>query len=79
MSDQMILEIGGFLVILVTLVKPMMNINTNMTELSTTVKQIKEMIQEVKDRVEAHGKELDDAKEKLIDHEARIKQLEKKL
>ena len=78
MTDQMIIEIGGFLVILVTLVKPMMNINSSMTELSTTVKQIKEMIQEVKDRVTAHGQEIDSVKEKLIDHEARIKALEKK-
>ena len=78
MTDQMIIEIGGFLVILVTLIKPMMNINSSMTELSTTVKQIKEMIQEVKDRVTTHGQEIDFVKEKLIDHEARIKALEKK-
>jgi hypothetical protein len=41
------------------------------------VTQLKEVLDELKERVTNHGHEIDEMKVELVDHEARIRTLEK--
>ena len=70
---------GGLVLIglLAVVVSPIMKLNTNITELTTSVNQLRVIIQELKDRVSEHGKEIDGISNKVIEHEERIKTLEK--
>lgn len=58
-------------------VSPIIKLNNNITELRASVDSLKEIIQELKDRITSHGREIDDMKVSLADHEARLRQLEK--
>lgn len=58
-------------------VSPIIKLNNNITQLRASVDSLKEIIQELKDRITSHGKEIDDIKVELADHEARLRQLEK--
>ena len=58
-------------------VSPIIKLNNNITELRASVDSLKEIIQELKDRITSHGREIDDMKVELADHEARLRQLEK--
>jgi len=77
MSDGMIVTVGGFLVMLIAVIKPIINLNTNITELKASIDQFKDVVNDLKTRITEHGKELDSIREKLADHEARLKALEK--
>lgn len=77
MTDGMIMAIGGFLVMALALVKPIINLNTNITELKMSIDQFKESINRLDSRITAHGQELEAVRTKLADHEARISTLEK--
>lgn len=70
---------GGliFIGLLAVVVSPIMKLNTNITELTTSVNQLRVIIQELKDRVSEHGREIDRVSNKIIEHEERIKTLEK--
>lgn len=70
---------GGliFIGLLAVVVSPIMKLNTNITELTTSVNQLRVIIQELKDRVSEHGREIDRVSNKIIEHEERIKILEK--
>ena len=58
-------------------VSPIIKLNNNITELRASVDSLKEIIQELKDRITSHGREIDDIKVELADHEARLRTLEK--
>lgn len=58
-------------------VSPIIKLNNNITQLRASVDSLKEIIQELKDRITSHGREIDDMKVELADHEARLRQLEK--
>lgn len=58
-------------------VSPIIKLNNNITQLRASVDSLKEIIQELKDRITFHGREIDDMKVELADHEARLRQLEK--
>lgn len=58
-------------------VSPIIKLNNNITQLRASVDSLKEIIQELKDRITSHGREIDDIKVELADHEARLRQLEK--
>ena len=77
MSDGMIVTIGGFLLMLIAVIKPIISLNTNITELKASIDQFKDAVNDLKTRITEHGKELDSIREKLADHEARLKALEK--
>lgn len=65
--------IGGLAVV----IKPIMTLNANITQLTASVNQLKDVLDELKGRVSDHGKEIDELRVGLADHEARIKALEK--
>lgn len=58
-------------------VSPIIKLNNNITELRASVDSLRDIILELKSRITSHGKEIDDIKVELADHEARIRQLEK--
>lgn len=58
-------------------IKPLFDLNRNITILTTSVNQLKDVLDELKTRVNTHGKEIDNINIELADHEARIKVLEK--
>lgn len=81
MSDGTILAGLGFIVTLIAVLAPVMRLNSNITELTVVVKQLKEIVKEKTDkldeRVTKHGEEIDEIRTKQTEHEARIKQLER--
>lgn len=58
-------------------ISPIIKLNNNITELRASVDSLRDIILELKSRITSHGKEIDDIKVELADHEARIRQLEK--
>lgn len=62
--------------LLAVVVKPLINLNSNITALTASVNQLKEILSELKERVTTHGHEIDEIKTELADHEARIRTLE---
>ena len=81
MNDQLIVEFGGFLVILIAIVAPIVKLNGSITELNVLFRELKSLVEDKTDnldkRVTEHGKEIDDLKIVQTKHEERLKQLEK--
>lgn len=77
MNDQTIVMILGFIATAIAVVTPIVKLNANITTLTASINSLKEIVQELKSRIDNHGKEIDGMREKLADHEARIKALEK--
>ena len=77
MNDGIIIAAAGFLVTLIALMKPIMSLNTNITELKLSIDQFKASLDKLDNRITDHGKELDDIKIKVAEHETRLKQLER--
>lgn len=69
-----LLELIGLLVVVIV---PVIRLNTNITALTASVQALKDIIEELKDRITTHGKEIDEMRVKLADHDARISNLEK--
>lgn len=78
MSDGLIAATAGFLVTLIALVKPIINLNTNITELKISIDSFKEQIKNLESRITTHGTELDQLRTKVAEHEVRIETLERK-
>lgn len=79
MKDEMIIAIGSFLVMIVALVKPIITLNTNITELKSSIDQLKEIVNKLDSRITEHGKELDALKTTVAEHEVKIGKLEEKI
>ena len=62
---------------LIVVVKPIINLNTNITALKSSVDQLKDILTDLKERVTNHVREIDEIRDVLGDHEARIRVLEK--
>lgn len=81
MQDGMIIAAVGLIVGLIAIIKPIVDLNANITKLTTVVEQLEKLIKDKTDnldkRVTEHGKEIDDLKVKTAEHETRIKALEK--
>ena len=77
MTDQMIMALLGFAAALLVVLKPILNLNANITELKVSIDAFKVSVDKLDDRITEHGKEIDALKEKVVDHEARLKNLEK--
>lgn len=77
MSYELIIGALGLIGMLAGVISPIIKLNNNITELRTSVDSLKEIIQELKDRITSHGKEIDDMKVELANHEARLRALEK--
>jgi peptidoglycan hydrolase CwlO-like protein len=77
MTDKMILTLLGFIGALLVVLKPFLDLNTNITELKVSIDAFKSSVDKLDSRITEHGKEIDKIKEQVVDHEARIKNLER--
>jgi len=77
MKDGMIMAILGFIAALLVVLKPILDLNTNITELKVSIDNFRESVNKLDSRITEHGKEIDKIRDQVVDHEARIKNLEK--
>jgi chromosome segregation ATPase len=77
MTYEILIGALGLIAALAVVVKPLFTLNQSITTLTVSVNQLKELLGEVKERVTNHGKEIDDIRAQLADHDARIRTLEK--
>lgn len=77
MTDNVIMVILGFVGALLVALKPILDLNTNITELKVSIDNFKESVDRLDSRITEHGKEIDKIKEAVVDHETRIKILER--
>lgn len=77
MTDNIIMVILGFIGALLVAIKPILDLNTNITELKVSIDQFRNSVNKLDSRITEHGKEIDKIKEQVVDHEARIKNLER--
>lgn len=77
MKDEMIMALLAFLGAALVVLKPILNLNTSITELKASIDQFRETVNKLDDRITEHGKEIDKIRDQVVDHEARIKNLEK--
>ena len=77
MKDGMIMAILGFVAALLVVLKPILDLNTNITELKVSIDNFRDTVNKLDSRITEHGKEIDKIRDQVVDHEARIKNLEK--
>ena len=77
MTDNVIMVILGFIGALLVALKPILDLNTNITELKVSIDQFRNSVNKLDNRITEHGKEIDKIKEQVVDHEARLKNLER--
>lgn len=77
MTDNIIIAAIGFIGALFVVLKPFLDLNTNITELKVSIDAFKSSVDKLDSRTTEHGKEIDKIKEQVVDHEARIKNLER--
>lgn len=77
MSYELLVGALAFIGMIAGVVSPIIKLNNNITALTASVESLKEIITELKDRITSHGKEIDDIKVELANHEARLRALEK--
>ncbi len=78
MKDEMIMALLAFIGAALVILKPILNLNTSITELKTSIDQFRDTVNKLDSRITEHGKEIDSIKNQVVDHEARIKNLEQK-
>lgn len=78
MKDEMIMALLAFIGAALVILKPILNLNTSITELKTSIDQFRDTLNKLDYRITEHGKEIDSIKNQVVDHEARIKNLEMK-
>lgn len=77
MTYEILIGALGFIGALAVVIRPLINLNNSITQLTSSVNQLRDIINELKERVTNHGKEIDDIKDDISDHEARLRVLEK--
>jgi len=77
MTDTAIMALLGFAAALLVVLKPILNLNTSITELKASIDQFRESVNKLDSRITEHGKEIDKIRDQVVDHEARIKALER--
>lgn len=78
MADNIIMVILGFIGALLVAIKPILDLNTNITELKVSIDQFRDSVNKLDSRITEHGKEIDKIKETVATHEVRIENLEKR-
>ena len=76
MTYEILIGALGFIGALAVVIRPLIALNSNITALTLSVNQLKEIIGDLKDRVTNHGKEIDDIKAELAEHDARLRVIE---
>lgn len=77
MTDKVIIAALGVIGALIVVLKPIFDLNTNITELKVSIDAFKASVDKLDSRITEHGKEIDKLKEQVVDHEARLKNLER--
>ena len=76
MTYEILIGALGFIGALAVVIRPLITLNSNITALTLSVNQLKEINSALKDRVTNHGKEIDDIKDELAEHDARLRVIE---
>lgn len=76
MTDNVIMVVLGFIGALLVAIKPILDLNTNITELKVSIDQFRDSVNKLDSRITEHGKEIDKIKETVATHEVRIENLE---
>ena len=83
MNDGIIIGIVGLVVSLIAIVTPIIKLNSNIVKLNTTLGLFQESYEQnhkkLEDRVSNHGKQIDDLEKTAINHDLRIKAVEKEV
>lgn len=77
MTYEILIEALSLIVLLAGIVKPLLDLNRNITSLTNSVDQLRTSLNEEKSRIATHGKEIDKINVTLENHEVRITNLEK--
>ena len=77
MTYEILIGALGFIGALAVVIRPLFALNTNIAQLTASVDQLKDVLEELKTRVSDHGKEIDEMRVEIANHEARISALEK--
>ena len=77
MTYEILIGALALIGMLAGVISPIIKLNNNITELRASVDSLRDIILDLKSRITSHGKEIDDIKVELADHEARLRQLEK--
>ena len=78
MKDEMIMALLAFLGAALVILKPILNLNTSITELKVSIDQFRDTVNDLKASLNEQGKEIDKIRDQVVNHEARITNLEKK-
>lgn len=82
MPDGLIVAAVALIAGLIAILKPIIDLNTNIAKLTTAVTALEDLVKEKTEqldkRITKHGEEIDDIKVKQAEHETRITHLEKK-
>ena len=82
MPDGLIVAAVALIAGLIAIIKPIIDLNTNIAKLTTAVTALEDLVKEKTEqldkRITKHGEEIDDIKVKQSEHETRINHLEKK-
>ena len=77
MTYEILIGALSLIVLLAGVVKPLFDLNRNITVLTDSVNQLKAVLDELKERVKTNGAEIDKINVQLENHEVRIGNLEK--
>lgn len=82
MPDGLIVAAVALIAGLIAIIKPIIDLNTNIAKLTTAVTALEDLVKEKTEqldkRITKHGEEIDDIKVKQAEHETRITHLERK-
>ena len=77
MTYEILIGALSLIVLVAGVVKPLFELNKNITILTDSVNQLKSVLDELKGTVKTHGTEIDKINVQLENHEVRISSLEK--
>ena len=77
MSYEILIGALSLIALVAGVVKPLFELNKNITLLTVSVDALNKTLLELKNRVDTHGREIDKNNVAIADHEARLKVLEK--
>ena len=81
MNWEILVALIGFIVSMIAIVTPIIKLNVNISRLNTTIDMFQEDTEEKRKtfykRVTEHGKQIDELEKVSVNHEVRIKAIEK--